>query len=336
VDWSRYVSYVYGKRPFPIKPVGPVKPPIYHPPVYHPPVPRPVPIRPPPPIHRPSAPPIHRPSAPPIRPISIRPPPPIHRPSPLPIYHPLAAIPQRRPSMSLDNEVERLSDIERTVNDVIDFANDHNLTETAKRFSHWLDGSGDALPLDVDWLRTTVSIQNAEEWNDLRFTTNPHNEAFDKSKPHSILEIARTMKDGETRSFSDNWKKVVTYSQEVKNSLYPIFQSRMGKDCDLLFSVGNTQLESTGVFKVTRRGDEYAVSGSVTHSIADKFDFNSGDIFLVPEVVPFISANELNLLEKYGIAKSFSQDTAWHQKLDAKGTLNDLRNPDIYNWHLSR
>lgn len=204
-------------------------------------------------------------------------------------------------SMFNENEdIDKLAPTERIINDAIAFMAENHLGEAAKRFSHWLDAEGTDLPLDVNWLRATRAIQDAETVNHLRFW-------------EDLRKIIWQMQDGETRTFQDKWDRVITpYTQLA------------GTDFDFLVAVGTTQLSSDGTFTISRNGDTYTITGTLTHSLNDKFDFNPGDVFPLPFQPFSVTANDLNLLEENGLAKPFNQNAKWHETLNAKGTRDQL------------
>ena len=170
------------------------------------------------------------------------------------------------------DEEEYAVEVESKVAEIDDYARSHGYEETDKRLQHWLDGSGTPLPLNVDSLTQTESVQKAIDTNHDRFISNNYfTSQIDPSRGTSILVSATSLEDGQSIPFHDKWDRVISYSDELRNG-----------NIDLLGSVGNTQISSDGDFRITKNGNLYTVTGTVIHTIKDVYNFNPGDTFYIP------------------------------------------------------
>ena len=221
------------------------------------------------------------------------------------------------------DEEEYAVEVESKVAEIDDYARSHGYEETDKRLQHWLDGSGTPLPLNVDSLTQTESVQKAIDTNHDRFISNNYfTSQIDPSRGTSILVSATSLEDGQSIPFHDKWDRVISYSDELRNG-----------NIDLLGSVGNTQISSDGDFRITKNGNLYTVTGTVIHTIKDVYNFNPGDTFYIPSSSGGkISADDLNLLEKYRGAKGFDQNAEWTENVEAKGSFEDIQDPSNYKW----
>lgn len=221
-----------------------------------------------------------------------------------------------------DEDDAKANEVNQRVTDIINYANDNKLYETEKRMEHWRQGSGFPLPLDVDWLKSTKSIQSALTANHERFQTNPNDEGSMKS----IYLFASDLKDGEQITITDTWNKKITIPEQMSKL--------KTNDLDFALSVGTTQLTSIGKFTIIRTGNIYDITGQVNNSVKDTFDYNPNDTFPLPPHLGFyITAADLNLLQKCKDATPFQQDASWDENLQAQGTLKQIKHSTkIWKW----
>jgi hypothetical protein len=177
-------------------------------------------------------------------------------------------------------------------------------TEAAKRLSHWRAGSGYDLPLNADWLKATKTIQDAEAAAQQQFETKIINFAV-------LLPVG-----GPTATPTITFTNSVARNNDCTN-----------KDYDLCYAVGGFVLSSTGTFQIAHdKANHVKITGIVTHSITDRYDFNPGEVFSYPlgPVTYTLLADDLNLLKTCKGAKDFNQNASWTQNLIAQGNPQSL------------
>jgi hypothetical protein len=178
-------------------------------------------------------------------------------------------------------------------------------TQSLARLQHWRAGSGIDLPLDSGWLKTTTTIQAAEAAQQQRFET-------------AIINLAEILPvGGPTTTYTFTFKNPID-----KQTVYT------NNDYDLYYAVGAINLTSTGTFQITHdKANHVKITGTVTHSIKDRYDFNPGDVFSYTKLglTYNVYADDLNLLKTCKGAKDFDQNAGWIQNLITQGNPQSLR-----------
>ncbi len=214
-------------------------------------------------------------------------------------------------SCSSDEE-KRASEVNQIVSNIIENEKDLGYEEAPYRLQHWRAGSGMDLPLDDDWLSKSDDIKKGVQGLHQLYETNPGKKFSGKS----LLSFAKSLKSGETKSFSDKW----AYAIKTPNYL-----------SDYGASIGSAQIDSSGVFTVSRMGNNIvSISGYVSYALNDIFNFNEGETFFIPASPIRIKADDLNLLEKCRGADTFWQGLIWNQNVIYNGPIDQMHNQ--YNW----
>lgn len=142
-----------------------------------------------------------------------------------------------------------------------------------------VDNSGNIQPkvMDVTWLRSNDAVTDAEQFNQQRFET-------------SLNNFARTLNDGETKSFS------VTL---------PILTFTASRFTELYYASGTSKIQSSGTFELTRSGNTVTVTGTVGDHWFDQYVWAAGKSTYIPGsgVIPDSDA----LLLQQGLVTEFDR-----------------------------
>ena len=121
----------------------------------------------------------------------------------------------------------------------------------------------------------------------------------------------KTMEDGETLRFTDEWDSRFVFEEFVRDGLLGSSLER-----DFARAAGKTNLLSMGTFTATRRGDRIEIKGTVTHFWGAR-DRDTGR--LEREIYDFHGAQpgatEARVLERYGRARPFAFGAEWRQRV---------------------
>jgi hypothetical protein len=225
--------------------------------------------------------------------------------------------------ISCTNDEEKRADkVNQIVTNIIATENQLGYEEGPDRIQHWRAGSAAPLPLSENWLSQFSEIKQGVAKLHQLYEINPITSKSPSNSGNSLFKFAQSLKSGENGVFKDTWK----YAIETPNPL-----------SDFGVSIGRAQIVSDGVFDVTRTGPSGAgplvsITGTVTYSLRDIFNFNPGDTFPIP-VYPFLlPANDLNLLEKCRGAQPFIQEITWKQDVTYQGLISQMNNQFVWKW----
>lgn len=204
----------------------------------------------------------------------------------------------------------------------------HNLQHATFGFKKWLSGDNTPLDLDVNWVRSSSLIKDAEKTNEERFQNKPTT-----GGDSLIKTIKAVANDGQTREFGTTWDVA------QKGPLPTPFRDTATED--FIFTVGSYQFTSVGNFEVSRvdagtvlGGPTIHIHGTVHHFLSqvinkvkqayDMFDFNPGEQFPPPSLswltqplgIPTVINDELNLMKKCEGANDYQQQAGWDRTMD--------------------
>lgn len=214
----------------------------------------------------------------------------------------------------IEQDEKKADKVLELIKRIIVYEKQNGLSEAAKRMEHWLAGSGAALPLDEDWLSRSGDISRGIRSLQFLYESNP----LAAGSGNSLYKKAFQLKNGDRDvPFHDDWKYAISYPNPLS---------------DYGAAVGRAQIVSIGDFKLSRQGNDIMAKGTVSYSLADRFNFNPGDWFPVP-VSPFIGfADDFNILEKCRGAKAFQQEGQWSQDVEFKGNIQLMQSHPNWKW----
>ncbi len=196
---------------------------------------------------------------------------------------------ERREDTNYTASDEELEDFEQRYRDIVQYGRDNDYNTAADLLEHFLDGSGSEYEVDSQWLLGFSVVSRAQRTNLLRFAA-------------QALAKFRSLKDGESSTFSDYWDRSITG----------------GIFTELYYASGTSTLTSTGTFTVTNRGGRVYISGSIKHQWSDPYDWHAGLGVILPGF-GLVSDEEAQLLQYSGRAKEFNMKSSWNQNVNWKG-----------------
>jgi hypothetical protein len=197
---------------------------------------------------------------------------------------------------------ERLDEIEKRYRDMIAAARARGANVAADNLERFLAGTGGTKTENVGWLRGFDAVTGAERTNQGRFES-------------SLNRIANEMKDGEHRTFTDHWDRMLTAS--TSDELY--------------YASGTSTIRSTGTFELSKVGNEVTITGTVIHHWFDPYDWHAG---LSANVPGFGSVSDEDglLMQRYRGAKPFQMEADWQQSLSGQISVGRIWNTKTFNW----
>lgn len=185
------------------------------------------------------------------------------------------------------NEREKALMLKANYIKMIEKSRARNFNMAADCLQWWLDGSGFTKNINFNWLRKQREVIAAEEENIERF----------EDDPYSKLEnFVKTLKEGKTEKYEDHFDKQFTGG---------IFG-------ELFYMCGTSTITSVCYFNVTKRGDNFELSGSIIHFWWDRYDWHEGANAYIPSFGNIGDSDAL-LVEKYCGAKPFEMRSQWKQ-----------------------
>ena len=199
-------------------------------------------------------------------------------------------------------QLQELDMIQQRYQDMIAASRARGANVAADNLAWFLAGTGGVRQLEVAWLRSFGVVRGAEETNEGRFED-------------SLNDIANEMKDGETRTLSDNWDSLLTAWQTT----------------ELYYASGTSHIHSTGTFELRRVGKFVTISGTVEHRWVDAWDWHQGMVANVPGFGA-ISDNDGLLMQHHRGARPFDMEATWSRNLSGGIDLGLLLNSRYLYW----
>ena len=192
---------------------------------------------------------------------------------------------------------EFLDSVERTYREYVRAGREKGLDLAADMLKHYLDGSGNNVTVPLERAHGFKPIRDAERFNQKRIE-----KAF-VDQAHPYWKQITEMKDGDS---------IVLQKDHWERKLHPMGLLARG-EIDLALAAGTSHVLSEGVYRATRKGDMITITGVVTHTWADRYDFHKWQPF----------AEGALALEQHRGAKPFDVEARWEQIVG--GTLRRRR-----------
>ncbi|PTL78086.1 DUF4157 domain-containing protein [Vitiosangium sp. GDMCC 1.1324] len=186
--------------------------------------------------------------------------------------------------------------------DMVAAARKDGYNVAADNLEHFLVGSGTKRVLSVAWLRSFSSLIDAERKNQERFED-------------SLYAIAKTLKHGDTKTFTDHWDKMFTASQ---------FE-------ELYYASGTSTIRSKGTFTLSCIENTIRIQGTVNHHWFDPYDWHAGLGAYIPGFGN-ISDEDALIIQQCRGAKPFDMEADWQQSLSGTVVINTFFNDKTYTW----
>jgi hypothetical protein len=184
------------------------------------------------------------------------------------------------------NEKEKALMLKANYIKMIEKARERNFNKAADCLQWWLDGTGFTKNIDFHWLRKQREVIAAENVNIERFEDRINNVNFN----------IKLNKEGD---FTD-------YINELQCKF------TAGIFGELYYMSGTSIITSKSNFKITRTKNNFTLSGTITHTWWDKYDWHEGANAYIPSF-GFINDSDALLVEKHCGAKPFRMESKWQQ-----------------------
>lgn len=183
---------------------------------------------------------------------------------------------------------KQLDEFESRYRAMVDAARILGFDVAADNLEYFLAGTGGVRPLPVSWLRSFDAVLNAERTNQERFEA-------------SLKRIAAEMNDGETRVVTDHWDRLLTANPAS----------------ELYYASGTSTLSSTGTFTLQKHQGSVEVSGEVSLTWKDPYDWHPGATAFVPGFGVAEDKDARSLVFERG-AREFDMVADWKQTLTGR------------------
>ncbi|NMM45870.1 hypothetical protein HH303_15340 [Rhodospirillaceae bacterium KN72] len=193
------------------------------------------------------------------------------------------------------------------------------LTNAADALDHFLDGSGRPRTIPRDEARQRYPVIKGEGLNRQRFvegfTKNRLADPEDENKDN-IYEYRShllAMKDGDSLQLPAGPDEA-DMPRDRFNSITRSEENLKNWEIDEALASGKSQFnsEAQNGFTATRSGDTITITGDVTHSWKDPYDFDGGPSSALPEAA-----------RDHGNAKEYDNQSAWKQRMIATYRIQD-------------
>jgi len=172
---------------------------------------------------------------------------------------------------------------------MIEKARQRNWNHAADNLQWWLDGSGFTKIIDFKWLRSQREVLACENVNIERFENDKDLRVFVKK-----------LNDGQT----DNY--IAHFDHSFDGGIFG----------ELYYMCGTSTITSKCNFKITRKKNDYILSGIIVHNWWDIYDWHkSAHAFIYGFGI--VGDSDALLVEKYCGAKPFKMRSTWKQNFNA-------------------
>ena len=168
-------------------------------------------------------------------------------------------------------------------------------------YERFLDGTGGVVDYDPRWFLQHPVVRGAETQVHQHFGNWMIGVGKPKRRTSALHQELLRLKDGKRITVREPWEANIEFRNEHKYD-----------DHRLLVRTSN--IRGVGELTFARKGNVIEVSGVVTHTIADPFEFTPGRVnnfFGIEKVVH----NEMLWLEAHGRAKRFTVRSVWRRRV---------------------
>jgi hypothetical protein len=157
--------------------------------------------------------------------------------------------------------------------------------QSSANMQYWLDGSGLHKELPLLWLDNQINFIDAQQ-------------SIAKNIIKDVKNELKLMNIGESKEFKKG------YPYDITNPTKGLIPTQK----DFAFAVGRANIFANVDLVINNNRFSDSLSGSITFTLKDIYNFNPGDIFNIPGIGKVL-ADDLNILEKCNFAKPFDQET---------------------------
>jgi RHS repeat-associated protein len=177
--------------------------------------------------------------------------------------------------------------------------------EASGNLEYFLSGKGGTKQADINFLKSMQFFNDAAKDNVDRFYNHLN------SKGESLKVIAASLEDGQTRTFSDYWIK------PLNSGVLPAMDinTKYSPELEFAYAYGGAQLVSSGNFKLTRKGNTVNITGTITHTFKDIYDWELGMSVGIGDTE--IEDYQLKFLEIYKGAKPYKVEASYKETVNS-------------------
>ncbi|MDA6070487.1 hypothetical protein NJT12_12735 [Flavobacterium sp. AC] len=187
------------------------------------------------------------------------------------------------------NDRDKALMLKKNYLEMIEKSRQRNFNMAADCLQWWLDGTGFTKNIDFNWLRGNNEVIVAENINIERFEERLGLENFDK----------KLTKEGD----------YVKYTNELQR------QFTGGIFRELYYVCGTSTITSKGNFIVTRKKDNFVLSGTIIHYWWDRYDWHKGANAYI-NGFGYVNDSDALLVEKYCGARPYEMRSQWKQSFN--------------------
>jgi hypothetical protein len=185
------------------------------------------------------------------------------------------------------SEKEKALMLKKNYLEMIKKARERNFNMAADCLQWWLDGSGFTKNIDFNWLRKQKEVIAAENLNLERFA-------------EMLEKYGKTLKEeGDVAKYDDH------FEHQVKGSIFG----------ELYYASGDSTLSSHCYFKITKKKNNFLVTGIIKHFWWDSYNWHKGANAYIPSF-GYVKDSDALLVEKYCEAKPFDMKSEWQQSFN--------------------
>ncbi|OXG08286.1 hypothetical protein BC749_104347 [Flavobacterium araucananum] len=183
---------------------------------------------------------------------------------------------------------------------MIEKSRERNFNMAADCLQWWLDGNGFPKTIDFHWLRGNNEVIVAENTNIERFENDS-----------DLLIFLNALTERETSTYVTHFDRSFTGG---------IFR-------ELYYVCGTSTITSTCYFAITKKTNNFVLSGKIIHKWWDRYDWHKGANAYIPSF-GYVKDSDALLVEKYCGARPFDMRSEWQQnfnktfQMDSAGHIN--------------
>ena len=185
--------------------------------------------------------------------------------------------------------------------EMIKKARERNFNMAADCLQWWLDGTGFTKNINFQWLRGNNEVLVAENTNIERFEKDPN-----------LITFLKTLTDGKTDNYVAHFDRIFTGG---------IFR-------ELYYVCGTSTITSTCYFHITRKKNNFVLSGKIIHKWWDRYDWHKGANAYIPNV-GYVKDSDALLVEKYCGARPYEMRGEWQQNFNKTFQMDSSRNINL-------
>lgn len=171
---------------------------------------------------------------------------------------------------------------------MIEKSRQRNFNMAADCLQWWLDGTGFTKNIDFNWLRGNNEVIVAENVNVERFEEDP-----------DFIIFLKKLTDGNSDTYVTHFDRQFTGG---------IFR-------ELYYVCGTSTITSTCYFTVTKKKENFVLSGKIIHKWWDRYDWHKGaDAYI--NGFGNVKDSDALLVEKYCGAKPYEMRGQWQQNFN--------------------